>query len=254
MRDRAFIVGGGPSLYNFNFERLANEDTICVNDSVWYVPNPTAFITMDFTFCGKHNLVGPPDLYREGRSKAFVESPAYKVFVVAFSGERLGMTDHGVIDRNIGLEYDLRLFNETIFVSAYGGIGTTKDDFRCGSESGYSAIQLAVVMGYKNIYLLGMDFGVVDSSVVKFNPVHRNNRARRSMISSVSLSTRTHFHTTVSRDTGKVLERKFNEFLIPYPNLFNEIKSKTNVNVFSCSPISRLNNYIKYVDIGILGV
>ena len=47
---RVFIVGGGPSINSIQLDNLKNEDTICVNAAVNFVPNPTYFITMDYSY------------------------------------------------------------------------------------------------------------------------------------------------------------------------------------------------------------
>jgi len=231
---RVFIVGGGPSLKDFNFSRLSNEDTITVNSSVFDVPNPNYFITMDYTWLTKNEI--QYNTYNTLKQKKFSSKHIHKIFVVAFSGERCIKTNNGVIDRKFDLEYDLRIFDRTIFVSGYGGIGLTFSDFRAGSDSGYSALQLAVILGYKQIYLLGMDFTVEKGG---------------STISSgrVSLRRRIHYYQIAPRSVAKEFEKKLEEFLIPYPRAFEEIKEKTTVKVFSCSSISRLNQYIPYISV-----
>ena len=48
-----FIIGGGSSLKNFQFECLTDRDTITINMSIFHVPNPNYFITVDYTFLYK---------------------------------------------------------------------------------------------------------------------------------------------------------------------------------------------------------
>ena len=51
-----FVVGGGPSLNGFDFTQLNEFDTIAVNKSVEYIPNPTYFITTDYSYFVKASL------------------------------------------------------------------------------------------------------------------------------------------------------------------------------------------------------
>lgn len=268
LRERVFIVAGGPSLYGFDFHRLANQDTIVVNDSVFCVPNPNYFVTMDFTWTLKKNIHYGKRV--DQRDEAFFAKDLQRYFVVGFRGDRLGRTEHGIIDKKRGVTYDLRLFDIVVYSSGYGGLGGSFDDFRCGSDSGYSTIQLAVALGYKQIYLLGMDFSVVeDNTNMRSSKITRSRsriagKVNRSIAGKVNrsivggavhcraLETRTHFHSKKSRALGNELKIKLEEFLTPYPQMFSDAAGIAGLVITSCSNISRLNKWIPYVNVDTL--
>ena len=251
MSNSIFIVGGGPSLKGFDFGILRNQETIVVNNAIFDVPNPNYFITMDYTWLGKAkvNMLMPqpknPIRLRSGyrkykysvlkgkrifayveklsASNMFLDSKAKKFFAVCFWGDRLKILgDKKVKDGATNTLYDLNLFDEIIYGKRYGGISTDFSNFCCGSDSGYSAMQLAIILGYEKIYLLGMDF-----------------------VGNADIGT--HYHNTYKHDVN-IYQKKLDEFLIPYPSAFEDIK-KLPCKVFSCSNISKLNAYIPYINI-----
>lgn len=210
MREKVFIIGGGPSLENFDFSRLRGEDTIAVNKSIFDVPSPNYFITVDYTFLRKINTL------------QFKSIKTTKIFVVDFSYPTLEEKNGQIIHTKFDLIYDLNVFNLIIKSYKAEGIGYSFDDFRTGLNSGYCALQLAVILGYKEIILLGIDLNISDA---------------------------THYH----RGYG---ERKdsFNCKLEKYYNYFGMglgllISSNRGINVYSCSPNSRLNQIISYKDV-----
>jgi len=147
-RKRVFIVGGGPSLKDFEFIKLAEEDTIVVNKSILDVPLSNYFITVDYTFLSKIGL----DCFKRINTE--------KVFVADFSYPFLKKKDSQIVDTRTNLVYDLKYFDRVIESQKYEGIGFTFDDFRSGRNSGYCALQLAVILGYEEIYLLGIDLNI----------------------------------------------------------------------------------------------
>lgn len=253
MNDTAFIVGGGPSLYGFDFRRLRGHDNITVNDSVFFAPDPVAWISMDYTWLLKNGVEYGKIQGR--KDAAFFNKKMKRFFLVAFGGERLGWTENGIIDREKNVKYDLRPFDRVIHTSGYGGLGYSFDDFRSGSDSGFAAIQLAVVLGYRQIYLLGMDFKVVDTgrqSSSDVGPVIRTVHGMyRPLVPSIRLEARTHFHTKTSKDRAAALQKKLDEFMIPYPKMLSEAAA-AGIRIFSCSKISKLNEFVQYVDVGTL--
>lgn len=255
MKKKVFIVAGGPSLVGFDFSCLRDVDTIVVNSSIFFVPQATHFITMDYTWFLKNNICFEG---AEGTEQTIYDcSPAKKYFVVSSEivGERCERTPNGVIDKKFGLEYDLRLVDQVIYASQYGGIGTSFLDFHCGEDSGYSAIQLAVVLGYEQIYLLGMDFTVqqLKPKVVEISGSSISVSSPCSGISPViqriDLSKQTHFFKTMDKSTTNVFKGKLDQYFKPYSQAFKDIREKTSSRVVSCSKISSLNEFIDYVDV-----
>lgn len=253
---KLFIVGGGPSLCGFDFSRLGNKSTVVVNNSVFDVPNPNYFITMDYTWLTKNSI-----LDRSRNREKFLSKGIHKVFVVSFAGDRTRCewTSKGVKDKYFDLEYDLSLFDQIIPAAQYGGIGVDIEDFRCGSDSGFCALQLGTLLGYKRIYLLGMDFDVVKSKpvMIETKPERREGwvSINRSVIKgprrivAIKSCNKSHYHKEISRGLVKEFEKRLEEYLIPYPVAFQEISEKTDSEVFSCSTISKLNEFIPYVNI-----
>jgi hypothetical protein len=216
---RCFIVGGGPTLIGFNFNKLNHQEVIAVNQAIFNLPNSKYFITMDYTFFLKTGLQGK-NVRHDNRS-CFINSQAVKYFVIGFKPPRLTkVNDKCFIDNDFGLKYNLNMIDKVIESSTYGGIGTSFSDFRCGSESGYSAIQLAIILGYTDIYLLGFDFTVVKN--------------------------KTHYHNAYPRENENQYMKKLEEFLTPYPKMADQVK-QMGISIYSCSEISRLNQYFKFV-------
>jgi len=251
MREKVLVVGGGPSLFGFDFNRLRNHDTIVVNDSVFCTPSPTYFITMDYTWLFKHHI--QYGKIQGQKDTAFFNRNMRRFFLVSFGGDRLGIIEHGVEDKLHGVKYDLRPFDRVIYTSGYGGFGGTFDNFRSGSDSGYAAIQLAAALGYKQICLLGLDFAVEDAtSTITGMPgatVRTTHGMYRPLTTAVKLETRTHFHTKAPRSRGNELKAKLDEFLTPYPEMLAQAHA-SGLTILSCSKISKLNRWIPYAEIG----
>jgi len=158
MKKVAYVVGGGPSLLGFNFARLYGKDVIAVNQAIFNVPTAKAFVTMDYTFMRKSNIQGG-GLVKGPKWQYFTSIPAKKYFVIGIPiQDRQKISADHYVDLAHNLHYRLGLFDHVVEVGGYGGIGTDFNDFHCGSESGYSGLQLAVVLGYTEIHLLGFDF------------------------------------------------------------------------------------------------
>ena len=253
MKKRVFIVAGGPSLTDFDFSSLANEDTIVVNSSIFFVPRPKYFITMDYTWFLKNSICFGGDGGK--RQSIYDASTAEKFFVVSFSGDRRELSEHGVIDRKFNLEYDLRVVDRILFASRQGGIGTAFSDFRCGEDSGYSALQLAVLLGYEQIYLLGMDFSVLQTEP-KIRTIagstlqlSSGSSVEAAPIQKIDLSKQTHFFKKMDKSGTCEFTEKLHKYLRFYAEVFIEIGEKTKSKVFSCSSISKLNDFIDYLPI-----
>jgi len=131
---RAFVVGGGPSLKSFPFERLQGEHVIAVNRATEAVPWAELGFTMDgrfLTWFGRKMGAFEGDLvYHADTADALadqlLEDIARDVFLLPRLGERaLG----SVLEHGLGH----------------------------GANSGYGAAVLAYVLGARPVYLLGFD-------------------------------------------------------------------------------------------------
>jgi len=210
-----FVIGGGPSLTNFNFSKLKDKDTITVNKSIFDVPSPNYFISVDYTFLKKI----------QDRKTLFDSIKTTKIFVADFHFTYLQEKNGQIVDIRNNLVYKLNDFDVIIKAKSAEGIGYTYNDFRTGLNTGYCALQLAIILGYKKIYLLGIDLNQQQI---------------------------THYH-------GGYGER-YDKFNAKIPNYLNRFKrglkqikqDGKGIEVISLSSVSRLNIDIPYQDINTL--
>ena len=161
-KDICFVIGGGPSLNGFDFTSLNGFDTIAVNKSVEYISNPTYFITTDYSYFTKASL-----------PISKIKQKAYKSYFVAnMTHEYMEIFNGQVIDTRRNFVYeDLHYYDGVITSFNKEGFGSTVTDFSNGDNSGHCAIQLALLLGYKKIYLLGFDLN--DQTQTHFHQSYR---------------------------------------------------------------------------------
>lgn len=209
-----YIIAGGTSIRNYNLRWFRDKDTICVNKSFLYVPNANYIVSMDYTFHSK--LKGRQTQY-------FKHSEAAKIFVVNLEHPNIEDDKGKIIDNRNNIVYDLKDYDIIVKSRLQYGIGTTWKRFRCGNNSGYTGLQLAVILGYDEINLLGIDL-TIDKR-------------------------QSHFHggygETTSRFAGR-LDKYYSNFKDGIEKLK---KLKPEVKIYSCSDISRLNEIIPYKEI-----
>jgi len=194
MRNAIYIVGGGPSLKGFDFSQLADKDTIAVNSAIKDVPEPTYFITSCTGFCTR--VV----------SKLFYGVKTHRIMVI---GER-----HPKYKKVKRL---LPIFDEVIDPITSGGeLGFDWDSFAVGGNSGFCALQYAVLLGYKIIYLLGID---------------------------VQIKNGLHYHNRYS-----IIEKEVIWWKACFEKGLSIIKENSDIKVYSCSAISDLNATIPFID------
>lgn len=144
---RCFIVGGGPSLKNFDFVRIRREQTIGINRSFEYVPT-------DLLYFMDH------DFYQQVR-----EQDAWK----RFPGVRVAPSQPVT-----GLKFD-----ETVYLvwRRLSPIVSTRleDGVYAGTNSGLGAIMLAAAIGCKQIFLLGYDMKTEGDT--HWHPGYKNQTA-----------------------------------------------------------------------------
>jgi hypothetical protein len=150
--NRCFILGGGPSLTNMDLSFLNNEDVICVNKSIDLVKNPMYFITMDYSF---FNKIGSSIKEITARAKS-------SHFIINKQHTYIQKIDGVYTDTRTNLKYnELNMFSSVISshkdMIDIGGFGQSINEFSHGNNSGYCAIQFAILAGYTEIYLLGFD-------------------------------------------------------------------------------------------------
>lgn len=139
MKDRIFIIGCGPSLEGFDFNLLKDEDTIAVNYAVKEVINPTYFMTAD------------SGVIRKAVNSKFWEIPKSTTKIVVMGPEH---------PRFFAVKNCLKEFDVTIQPCRFDGyIGFDFKHFATGKNTGFCALQYAVLLDYKKIFLLGIDLG-----------------------------------------------------------------------------------------------
>ena len=208
MKDSVYIIAGGDSLTNFDFNKLENKDVIAVNKAILSYPKAKYFITMDFTALKKMNFKN-------------IISDSIKIFIANFTFDYIKEIDGQIIDTRFGLVYKLEDFDMIIKSHYKESFGLDFKHFANGQNSAYCAVQLAISLGYKNIYLLGLDL-VCD--------------------------TKTHYHSGYGQDIEK-FKKSLNEYHKYFYFSILELQEKSDINIYSCSKISRLNDILKYKEI-----
>lgn len=134
-----FIIGGGPSLTDFNWDLLKGKLTIGIN-RVYEKIDPTIIYGQDPRFV-RWILMGK---YGDTAKTKFLQSPALKIWLNT-TGEHL--------PEKI---YILKCWRN--YVEARSAFPLTmKEGIGHGSNSGYGALNLAACLGANPIYLLGYD-------------------------------------------------------------------------------------------------
>jgi len=202
MNREVFIIGGGKSLDGYDFNRLKDKDTIAVNVSALDVPNPTYCITADSS------------IFRKVQEGYFKDVNTTWVLVTNPEHCSMKFRDGKFVHKN-GFVYNLFCMNMVIRNAGVEGIGFTFSDFRTGYNSGFCALQLAVLLGYDVIHLLGFDL------------------------------TGSHYHKHYSPNQ-QIAVKTFEKFYQNFVLALGIIKTQTNIKVISHSPVSRLNRIIPY--------
>jgi hypothetical protein len=135
----AILIGGGPSLCGFNWERLRGWRTIGVN-RVYEKFDPTIIFSMDLRYL--HWI--ERGLYGDVATRLFNESKAYKVWLLTYMAAI--RDDIFVLRVKVNYQYGHNAFTLT-----------QKEGLGHGNNSGYAALNLACCLGANPIYLLGYD-------------------------------------------------------------------------------------------------
>lgn len=212
-KDRVFIIAGGPSVLSIDLNLLKNEDVICINKSIDLIDNPKYFITMDYSFFSKTGK-------STNEIKKKVEEP---IFIVNTKENYIKKIDDVYTDTRMNLRY-VGLENYTIIeskrvIDEITGFGKNFNEFCHGNNSGYCAIQFAILKGYKEIYLIGFDLDETNSN--------------------------THFHNAYNTDSNY----KFKKNLQGYKsNLLDSLQKINDVKISTLTK-SPLDKYITNISI-----
>jgi hypothetical protein len=157
--NKVFIIGGGASLINLNLDFIKNEDVICVNKAIDLIKNPKYFITMDYTFFKKDG-VSIQETVNKAQSSHFVINKTHS-YITKHNNV---YTDTKNNIKYIGLEHFSSIIDSTKEITDISGFCETFEKFSHGNNSGYCAVQFAILAGYTEIYLLGFDLNKVLSN------------------------------------------------------------------------------------------
>jgi hypothetical protein len=208
-----YILGGGPSLKNFDFSKLEGRDVIAVNKSIRDFPSAKYFITVDYLFLGRIDI----SILRNVTSS--------KIFVACLHFDYMEEQNGRIVDtRRNGIIYDLSDFDVIVKSRRDDGLGFSFNDFRNGLNSGFCALQLAIVLGYEEIRLLGIDLCIMKQQDESF---------------------KTHYHEGYNQNTfkfSKKLEKYYNYFC----TAILDLEKKTDIKIISHSKGSRLNEIIEF--------
>ncbi len=125
-----FIIAGGSSLSDFDFNLLKDKKTIAINRACEYVINPTAIYWTD------------KRVYRW-----------YKKIIDNLSCIKVTSVDDSIMNSDITI---LKRSDDSIFRK------DRRDLILAGNNSGFGAIDLAIKMGAKRIFLLGYDMRIMN--------------------------------------------------------------------------------------------
>lgn len=130
--DRCFIIGGGPSLVGFNFERLRGRGrVIAINRAFEYTLFADVLFFMDYKFY---------KMYHDGGVR--------KQIWDSFEGKRVFLN---IMGRALDDVYSVKSLGRD------GLSGSLKAGLYHGNNSGVGALAIALIMGAAPIYLLGYD-------------------------------------------------------------------------------------------------
>jgi hypothetical protein len=209
--NRVFIVGGGPSVSKFNLAQLTNEKTICINQAVFDTPNPDYLISCDYTFVNKV------------KRQRIQSLNCTRIFVAQFINHVVQDVAARIVDTKLNIIYDLSCFDVIIKARNRSGIGSNFRDFRTGGNSGYCGLQLAILLGFKQIVLVGFDL-----------TMEKN---------------RTHYHNVYTTDPQKFTNRLDSYYHEFSTGLISLKSSHPEISVTTAYP-GRLNNIIPVSNYG----
>jgi len=207
-----FVVAGGNSLKGFDFSQLKHKTTIVSNKSIINVPNSNYFITTDYTFL---NWLKKENLYNKWK-----ESKAMKFFVANCISPVIQNIDGVITDVRYNLKYELQDFDKIVICKSAKSVGFDFENFNSGYNSGFSSLQLAILLGYNPIYLLGFDMSTDGDA--------------------------THYHGGYGKSKD-VMNKNLTNYSKHFLTILERIKiEKPDLKIISCSEISLLNKVIDY--------
>lgn len=187
--ERAFIIGGGPSLTGFDFSRLKNERIIAINKAFRDVMFADIVYFMDFVH-----------FYNKLKDGKFGDDTLQKWH--DFKGHKVFADSH------------VRNLDDVLWVNLawhqHGVSSSQRRGLHRGTNCGYGALNLAIVLGANPIYLLGYDM-------------------QRS-------KDKTHYHEGYRRTAN---QKALIEFAASFTMIYKDIRAKK-ISVVNLNPKSKL--------------
>lgn len=152
-----FIIGGGPSLYGFNFSKLDGCLTIGTNRVFEYF-DPTILLAIDERF------------YRWVNEEKYGKLALSKF--LAYKGIKVGVR---INKPHIAGTYEVK------GLGVSGPILPVEQGIYHGNNSGYSAVALALALGAETVYLLGVDMRY-DGKMTHFHTGHPEYTQERELV------------------------------------------------------------------------
>jgi hypothetical protein len=168
--DKVFVVCTGPSLKGFDFERLRGQHVIAVTNAFKFVPDFDCLVAIDWQFYA-WNFEELSKLDRIAYAvKEYFEDP---------------------IMYNMG-----KMKVEFLERTGFEGIDYNDGCVRFGGNSGYTALNIAIHLGAKDIRILGMDLSMEDPKKPYFFVTDEKYSYQPHDIAHLNHMTR-YFHTFV---------------------------------------------------------
>lgn len=161
MTSDCWVMCGGPTGKKIVDTK---DDVIAVNKDVFRYEKARYFITMDNRFI----------IWEVENQRRTLPKKPTKIFIANMACPSLAC-GKSFVDTRWGISYNLSHYD--MIIKSYkhdGGFGYRLNDFRSGGNSGFCAVQFALIMGYKNIHLVGVDLGVVDGETHHHGGYHNS--------------------------------------------------------------------------------
>lgn len=139
---RCFILCGGPSLGGFDFSTIQNECTIGINKSFLYYDTDIVY-AMDLRF---YDSISMRNRCRQESKDVCDAWSRFKGVKVFLRNDNKGLFDPSIY---VVQAIEKRLISLDVSVGIHGG--------KC---SGFGGMMLAISMGCKEIYMLGLDLKI----------------------------------------------------------------------------------------------
>lgn len=209
MAKESYIIAGGNSVSDIDLSQLEGSDVIAINKAILDVPFAKYFITMDYSFLKKTDKI----------SQKLNKMSCTKFFIANYVPNYIKDVKGAVVDTRWNLVYDLKLFDVILKSRKIEGFGYSWNDFRTGNNSGYCAIQLAILLGYDKINLVGFDFIAEEQ---------------------------THYHGGYNESLQNFRPKLDTYYETLRDSLLDLKKEESELKIYNCSKISKLKDLLPY--------